>query len=78
MTTQSTTARTHEAAPHPRSRLRARIVLACFAAVGLAALAWAAFVSPLPRSVTPPSATCRPTMRSNAAPRASLRPSTAI
>src|SRR5690606_1258411 len=55
MTTQSTTARTHEAAPHPRSRLRARIVLACFAAVGLAALAWAAFVSPLPRLTYNPS-----------------------
>ena len=35
-------------APHPRSRLRARIVLAGFTAAGLAALAWAAFVQPLP------------------------------
>jgi conjugative transfer signal peptidase TraF len=34
-------------APHPRSRLRARIVLAGFTAAGLAALAWAAFVQPL-------------------------------
>ena len=34
-------------APRPRSRLRARIVLAGFAAVGLAALAWASFVQPL-------------------------------
>lgn len=39
MTADSTTARTSEAAPHPRSRLRARIVQAGFAAVGLAALA---------------------------------------
>ncbi len=54
MTTQSTTARTPEAAPHPRSRLRVRIVLAGFAAVGLAALAWAAFVSPLPRLIPLP------------------------
>ncbi|MGV3947671.1 S26 family signal peptidase, partial [Citrobacter freundii] len=36
-------------APRPRSRLRARIVLATLAAIGFAALAWAAFVSPLPR-----------------------------
>ncbi|EZN97427.1 MULTISPECIES: S26 family signal peptidase [Pseudomonas] len=39
----------------PRARLRARIVLAGFAAVGLAALAWAAFVSPLPRLTYNPS-----------------------
>ncbi|UHH10153.1 S26 family signal peptidase [Luteimonas fraxinea] len=55
MTAHSTTARTPEAAPHPRSRLRARIVLAGFAAVGLAALAWAAFVQPLPRLIYNPS-----------------------
>ncbi|MBU9162374.1 S26 family signal peptidase [Burkholderia multivorans] len=55
MTAHSTAARTPEAAPHPRSRLRARIVLAGFAAVGLAALAWAAFVSPLPRLTYNPS-----------------------
>ncbi|WP_053268304.1 S26 family signal peptidase [Pseudomonas chlororaphis] len=45
-------------APHPRSpraRLRARRVLAGFAAVGLAALAWAAFVQPLPRLIYNPS-----------------------
>ena len=42
-------------APHPRSRLRVRIVLAGFAAVGLAALAWAAFVQPLPRLIYNPS-----------------------
>lgn len=51
MTAISTTG----AAPSPRSRLRARIVLAGFAAVGLAALAWAAFVSPLPRLTYNPS-----------------------
>ncbi|MGQ5266214.1 S26 family signal peptidase [Xanthomonas arboricola] len=55
MTADSTTACTPEAAPHPRSRLRARIVLAGFAAVGLAALAWAAFVQPLPRLIYNPS-----------------------
>ena len=40
---------------HARSRLRARIVLAGFAACGLAALAWAAFVQPLPRLIYNPS-----------------------
>ncbi|HEM6677851.1 S26 family signal peptidase [Klebsiella pneumoniae] len=55
MTADSTTACTPEAAPHPRSRLRARIGLAGFAAVGLAALAWAAFVQPLPRLIYNPS-----------------------
>ena len=55
MTADSTTARTPEIAPRPRSRLRARIVLASFAAVGLAALAWAAFVQPLPRLIYNPS-----------------------
>ncbi len=55
MTTQSITARKPEAAQHPRSRLRARLVLAGFAAVGLAALAWAAFVQPLPRLIYNPS-----------------------
>lgn len=55
MTTQSITARKPEAAQLPRSRLRARIVLAGFAAVGLAALAWAAFVQPLPRLIYNPS-----------------------
>lgn len=39
----------------PRAGLRARIVLAGFAAVGLAALAWAAFVQPLPRLIYNPS-----------------------
>ena len=55
MTTQSNTTCTDEVAPHPRSRLRVRIVLTGFAAVGLAALAWAAFVSPLPRLTYNPS-----------------------
>jgi len=55
MTADSITARTPETAPHPRSRLRTRIVLAGFAAVGLAALAWAAFVQPLPRLIYNPS-----------------------
>src|SRR3546814_9631866 len=55
MTTQSVTARKPEAAQLPRSRLRARLVLAGFAAVGLAALAWAAFVQPLPRLIYNPS-----------------------
>lgn len=55
MTAHPTAARTPKAAPLPRSRLRARIVLAGFAAVGLVALAWAAFVSPLPRLTYNPS-----------------------
>lgn len=55
MTTQSITARKPEAAQLPRSRLRARIVLAGFAAVGLAALTWVAFVQPLPRLIYNPS-----------------------
>ena len=55
MTVHSTVARTPEAAPHPHSRLRARIVLAGLSACGLAALAWAAFVQPLPRLIYNPS-----------------------
>ncbi len=51
MTAHPTAARTPKAARLPRSRLRARLVLAGFAAVGLAALAWAAFVQPLPRLI---------------------------
>ncbi|MEN5397581.1 S26 family signal peptidase [Achromobacter xylosoxidans] len=43
------------AAPHPRSRLRARIMLAGLSACGLAALAWASFVHPLPRLIYNPS-----------------------
>ncbi|EKQ59428.1 peptidase [Xanthomonas campestris pv. leeana] len=51
MTTISTTGHV----PHPRTRLRARLVLAGFANVGLAALAWATFVQPLPRITYNPS-----------------------
>ncbi len=42
-------------APHRRPRLRVRIVLAGLSAVGLAALAWASFVQPLPRLIYNPS-----------------------
>ena len=55
MTVHSTVARTPEAAPHPRSRLRARLVLAGFAAAGLTALAWTVFAQPLPRLIYNPS-----------------------
>jgi conjugative transfer signal peptidase TraF len=41
--------------PRPRSRDRAHIVVATLAAVGFAALAWASFVSPLPRLTYNPS-----------------------
>ncbi|ENL7815079.1 TPA: S26 family signal peptidase [Pseudomonas aeruginosa] len=46
---------TADTAPRPRSRLRARIVLAGLSACGLAALAWASFVHPLPRLIYNPS-----------------------
>ena len=49
---------TADAAPRPRSPragLRARIVLAGLSACGLAALAWASFVHPLPRLIYNPS-----------------------
>jgi conjugative transfer signal peptidase TraF len=42
-------------APRSRSRLRARLVLAGLSAFGLAALAWASFVHPLPRLTYNPS-----------------------
>jgi conjugative transfer signal peptidase TraF len=42
-------------APNPPSRRRARFVVVTLAAVGLAALAWASCVSPLPRLVYNPS-----------------------
>ena len=42
-------------ATRPRSRLRARLVLAGLSACGLAALAWASFVHPLPRLTYNPS-----------------------
>ena len=51
MTAVSTTG----TAPRPRLRLRARIVLAGLSACGFAALAWASFVSPLPRLTYNPS-----------------------
>lgn len=41
--------------PRPCSRRRARLVLAVLSASGLASLAWASFVSPLPRLVYNPS-----------------------
>ena len=55
MTAPTTTANAPAVPPRPRSRLRARIVLATLAAIGFAALAWAAFVSPLPRLTYNPS-----------------------
>lgn len=55
MTAHPTAARTPKAAPLPRSCLRARLVLAGFAAFGLAALAWAAFVQTPPRLIYNPS-----------------------
>ena len=59
MTAPITTASTPTVAPrprsHPRSRLRARIIVATLAAIGFAALAWAALVSPLPRLTYNPS-----------------------
>ena len=39
----------------PRARLRARLVLAGLSACGLAALAWASFVQPMPRLIYNPS-----------------------
>jgi conjugative transfer signal peptidase TraF len=51
MTTVSTTA----IPLRPHSRRRARLVLAGLSACGLAALAWASFVSPLPRLIYNPS-----------------------
>ena len=40
---------------HPRSRVRARLVLAGLSVCGLAALAWASLVHPLPRLIYNPS-----------------------
>ncbi|GAO21030.1 plasmid conjugal transfer transmembrane protein [Alicycliphilus sp. B1] len=51
MTAVSTTG----TAPRPRLRLRARLVLAGLSTCGLAALAWASFVHPLPRLTYNPS-----------------------
>lgn len=50
-----TTVSTPVVLPRPRSRGRARIVVATLAAVGFAALAWASFGSPLPRMTYNPS-----------------------
>jgi conjugative transfer signal peptidase TraF len=50
-----TVAFTPEAAPCPRSRVRARLVLAGLSACGFAGLVWASFVSPLPRLTYNPS-----------------------
>lgn len=44
-----------DTAPRARSRLRARLVLMGMSFFGLAALAWASFVQPLPRLVYNPS-----------------------
>ena len=46
---------TADTAPRPRSRLRARLVLAGLSACGRAARAWASFVHPLPRLIYNPS-----------------------
>lgn len=55
MTVQSTVASTTDGVPRPHSRRRARLVLAGLSACGLAALAWASFVPPLPRLIYNPS-----------------------
>ena len=55
MTVQSPVASATGGAARPRSRLRARLVLAGLSACGLAALAWASFVPPLPRLIYNPS-----------------------
>ena len=55
MTAVSTTGTAPRPRSHTRSRRRARIVLAGLAACGLAALAWASFVHPLPRLTYNPS-----------------------
>lgn len=55
MTGHFTATRASNAAPRTRSRLRARVVLAGLSACGFAALAWAAFVQPLPRLIYNPS-----------------------
>ena len=46
---------TTDTAPRPRSHRCARLLLAVLSAGGLASLAWASFVSPLPRLVYNPS-----------------------
>jgi conjugative transfer signal peptidase TraF len=54
MTTEISVSTVH-ITPCPRSRRRARLVAATLTAAGFAALAWASFVSPLPRLVYNPS-----------------------
>ncbi|WP_312417927.1 S26 family signal peptidase [Comamonas sp.] len=55
MNAPTSTAGTAGTAPRPRTRLGTRIVVGTLAAIGFAALAWAAFVSPLPRLTYNPS-----------------------
>ncbi len=55
MTLQSSVAGATGIPPRPRSRLRARLVLAGLSACGLAALAWASLMRPLPRLIYNPS-----------------------
>ncbi|MGU1969248.1 S26 family signal peptidase [Pseudomonas aeruginosa] len=55
MTLPSAVAGAADISLHPRSRLRARLVLAGLSACGLAALARASFVQPLPRLTYNPS-----------------------
>ena len=53
--TAGSTAGTAPRPRSPRARLRARLVLAGLSVCGLAALAWASFVHPLPRLIYNPS-----------------------
>ncbi|ASK34158.1 peptidase [Alcanivorax sp. N3-2A] len=55
MTLHITESGSPQTASHSRSRWRDRIVLAVLSACGLAALAWASFVQPLPRLIYNPS-----------------------
>lgn len=55
MTIHVTQSDSPQAAPHSRSRRRVRIILAVLSACGLAALAWASVVQPLPRLIYNPS-----------------------
>ncbi|MAP34408.1 MAG: peptidase [Halomonas sp.] len=55
MTLHITESGSPQAASHSRSRRRACIVLAVMSTCGLAALAWASFVQPLPRLIYNPS-----------------------
>ncbi|WP_253445607.1 S26 family signal peptidase [Halomonas sp. Y3] len=55
MTIHVTATRSSESSPHPRSRRHARIVLMGLSVCGLAAMAWASFVQPLPGLIYNPS-----------------------